>query len=49
MEERYLSRGDYLDRLREAGKALVAEGYLLEEDIERIVQRTAKIWDAFTS
>ena len=49
IEERYLSREDYLDRLREAGKSLVAEGYLLEEDIERIVQRTAKIWDAFTS
>jgi hypothetical protein len=49
IEERYPSREDYLQRLREAGKSLVAEGYLLEEDIERIVQRTAKIWDALTS
>ena len=48
IEERYPSREDYLQRLRESGKALAAEGYLLEEDIERIVQRTAKIWEAFT-
>ena len=35
--------------LREAGEALAEEGYLLEEDIEPIAQRSAKIWDAFTS
>ena len=49
IEERYQSIEDYLQRLREAGEALVEEGYLLEEDIERIAQRSAKIWDAFTS
>ena len=48
IEERYQSLEDYLLKLREAGEALVEEGYLLEEDIERIAQRSAKIWDAFT-
>ena len=49
IEERYQSLEDYLQRLREAGEALAEEGYLLEEDIEPIAQRSAKIWDAFTS
>ena len=49
IEERYQCREDYLQKLREAGKTLVAEGYLLEEDIECIVQRSNEIWDAFTS
>jgi hypothetical protein len=49
IEERYHSREDYLQKLREAGKVLVGEGYLLEEDIEGIVQRSAEIWNVFTS
>ncbi|MEC7194050.1 MAG: alpha/beta hydrolase domain-containing protein [SAR324 cluster bacterium] len=49
IEERYQSLEEYLQQLREAGEALAQEGYLLEEDIERIAQRSAKIWEAFTS
>src|SRR5438128_8636320 len=36
-EERYRSREEYLDRGRRAGAALVAQHYMLEEDIERAV------------
>ena len=41
--ERYRDQDDYLDKVRGAAQALVAERFVLEEDIERIVQR-AKDW-----
>jgi hypothetical protein len=45
IEERYPSREVYLDRVREAARALVAARYLLEEDIELSVTLAGRTWD----
>jgi hypothetical protein len=45
IEERYASRAEYLERVREAARALVRTGYLLEEDIEVTVANGARLWD----
>jgi hypothetical protein len=45
--ERYRSRDDYLAQVREAAKALVAEGYLLDEDIDTSLAYAARFWDAW--
>jgi hypothetical protein len=45
--ERYRSRDDYLARVREAAKALAAEGYLLDEDIDTSLAYAARFWDAW--
>jgi hypothetical protein len=49
IEERYASKEDYLSRVREAGRHLASEGFLLEEDVERIVDQLSLRWDAFTT
>ena len=38
IEERYASEDDYATKVAEAAEALVAEGYLLDEDVEEIVE-----------
>jgi hypothetical protein len=48
IEERYASKDVYLDQVRAAGVALVAERHLLEEDIEASVSQATKFWDWFT-
>jgi hypothetical protein len=48
IEERYSSKEDYLDRVREAAEALAAEGYMLSEDIEPSTRRASIMWDYFT-
>src|SRR5438876_564790 len=45
--ERYGSRDDYLKRVRAAARALVEDGYLLEEDAETSLTFAARMWDAF--
>ena len=45
VEERYLSRAEYLRRSEEAARLLVEEGYLLSEDLERVVGGGAALWD----
>jgi hypothetical protein len=45
IEERYASREDYLARVRAAAERLVAQGYLLAEDVERSVAMGARGWD----
>jgi hypothetical protein len=47
IEERYASKDVYLDQVRAAGVALVAERHLLEEDIEASVAQASKFWDWF--
>ncbi len=47
IEERYASKDVYLERVRAAGEALVAERYLIEEDIEVSVAQASKFWDWF--
>ena len=45
IEERYRDREDFLEKTKEAAAALVAEGYLREEDIKSAKERAAKAWD----
>jgi len=45
IEERYRSRDDYLAKAEQAADALVKSGYLLIDDVPRILQRTSDTWD----
>jgi hypothetical protein len=44
IEERYPSRSAYLDKVTAAAKKLVADRYLLEADVPRILERAAAEW-----
>ncbi len=46
LAERYSSRAAYLDRVRDAARALVAERYLLAEDVDLCVDLAAPRYDA---
>ena len=46
IEERYASRDEYLARVRDAANQLVAEGYLLAEDVATVVGHGADQYDA---
>jgi hypothetical protein len=48
VEERYPSREPYLEQVEKAADALVARGYLLIDDVPRIVQRASDTWDLVT-
>jgi hypothetical protein len=43
--ERYASKQEYLDKVRAAANELVAQRYLLAEDLPAVVQRADKHWD----
>ena len=45
IEERYPSRGSYLNRVRDVTAALVRERYLLPEDVDAMVQRAYEHWE----
>ena len=45
IEERYGTRAAYLDKVRAATRELIAQRYVLEEDLEAIVERAGKVWD----
>lgn len=47
--ERYPSRDDFLAKVRAAAAAMVAEGHLLEEELEHVVAQAVERYDAFTS
>jgi hypothetical protein len=47
IEERYASREDYLERVRQRARLLVRDGYLLKDDIELSVAAAARLWDPF--
>ena len=47
IQERYSSRKEYLRQVEAAGRDLVAEGYMLEEDLERVVERAGSKYDYF--
>lgn len=49
VEERYASREQYLVQVEKAADALVARGYLLIDDVPRIVQRASDTWDLVTT
>ena len=48
IEERYSSRGAYLSLVEDAARALVDEGYALEEDVEEIVDAASSRYDFLT-
>jgi hypothetical protein len=48
IDERYASRDEYLLRVKQAADVLVARGYLLADDVGRIMQRSGDIWDLTT-
>jgi hypothetical protein len=43
--ERYASKDDYLQRLKQAAQTLVEERYLLAEDVEEIVAQAGQHYD----
>ena len=45
LEERYRDRDDYLKQVREVAQQLIADRYLLEEDIEIVVAACAERYD----
>jgi hypothetical protein len=47
MAERYASREDYLARVRAAARALVEDGYLLDEDVETSLAFATRMWEAW--
>jgi hypothetical protein len=47
--ERYASREDYLERVKQATQALIESRYLLAEDFEEIVSRAAQHYDLLYS
>jgi len=46
--ERYASKQAYVDKVRAAADKLVAERYLLAEDLPGVVERAGKHWDLLT-
>jgi hypothetical protein len=48
-EERYKGRGEYLEKVEAAARALAGEGYLLEGDVGMIVERAGKEWGLVVS
>ena len=45
VEERYTGREDYLAQVERAARNLVAGGYLLAQDVPKLVERGAAEWD----
>src|SRR5438093_826425 len=45
VEERYKSKDEYLDRITKSANELASKGYLIKEDIPRIVQQAGTRWD----
>ena len=45
IEERYASRDEYLNKVRTAAQGLASAGYLLEEDLETVLENAAKRYD----
>ena len=41
----YGSRSEYLERVRRAARSLVRDGFLLEEDVDRVAATAAERWD----
>ncbi|MEE8465962.1 MAG: alpha/beta hydrolase domain-containing protein, partial [Dehalococcoidia bacterium] len=49
IEERYASRSQYLDLIKQAAEKLVEQRYLLEEDLESIFSQAAQHYDLFAN
>ena len=46
IEERYSGRQDYLQRVRRAAADLVREQFLLQADVDDVVEQAGHTWDA---
>lgn len=46
--ELYSSKAEYLSRVRQASAAMVADGFLLAEDVPRVVARAEEMWEWVT-
>ena len=49
IEERYASKEDYLEQVRQAAQDLVDQGYVLGEDLPRLVDQCSQLYDAVAS
>ena len=49
VEERYASKEDYLDRVDGVARNLVSEGYMLDEDVSRVVQMASERYELLES
>ena len=49
IDELYRSREDYLQKVQDAAQSLVDEGYMLEEDIDGVMERAGLRFDYFTA
>ena len=49
VEERYASREDYLQRVGQAARELIAQGYMLEEDLQTVAQQAGERYDLLES
>ena len=47
IEERYLDRKDYLDKVRVEAEELVSQRYLLKRDIDVSLELASRMWDHF--
>ena len=47
IEERYVSKEDYLRQVQQAAEMLVQQGYLLAEDLLTITEQAAQRYDLF--
>ena len=45
--ERYASKDDYLERVRQVAEQLVQERYLLDRDVNVCLAQASKFWDYF--
>jgi hypothetical protein len=48
IEERYRDRDDYLQRIRTAAASLVKDRFLLQDDVDDVIQRATRHWEYAT-
>jgi hypothetical protein len=49
IEERYRDRDEYLQKIRASASALVSDRFLLQEDVDDVVQRATRHWTFVTA
>ncbi len=48
IEERYISKQDFIDKVTASANELVKSGYLLKQDVPKVVERSVAEWDYLT-
>jgi len=48
IEERYASRNEYLEKINAAARQLIADGFLLQADLQDVIDRSLTEYDWFT-